>query len=68
MLPLVEPGGIRGALGEPVLSSRGVHDGQPTRRYARSAGSAPEGAIPLRGFAPAARASSPLGDFARRER
>ena len=31
-------------------------------------GITPGGVIPLRGFAPAARASSPLGDFARRER
>src|SRR6476660_219745 len=40
---------------------------RPHRRFARSAGSTPHGVIPLRRFAPAARASSPLGDFARRE-
>jgi hypothetical protein len=41
-----------------------------SRRFARSAGSAPDGAIPLRGFAPAAKGSSSpsLGDSFRRER
>jgi phenylalanyl-tRNA synthetase beta chain len=37
------------------------------RRSARSAGSTPDGVIPLRRSAPAARGSSPLGDSSRRE-
>jgi uncharacterized membrane protein YfcA len=41
---------------------------QSPRRSARSTGSAPDGAIPFRRSAPAARGSSPLGDSSRRER
>src|SRR6266511_3565953 len=37
------------------------------RRSARSAGSTPDGVIPLRRSAPAARGSSPMGDSSRRD-